>query len=266
MLRTLFTPRMVALHLATIAVLIAFMFMGRWQLGAFEESGRPRAAADPAPVAVQTLTEPGKHITTDKAGRRVTATGTFDAGKQLLVVGRDDGFWLLAPLDLGDGTAVPIVRGWVATPSDPAVAAVPEGQVTVTGRLQHSEQIDGTPRRARNLPQGQVESISTAELINLWRGLRLRDGYVVAIDQTPPPAVAPKPVPVDAPTERGAVNWRNLAYAIQWWVFAGFAVFMWFHFVRDALRGRGKQEGDGASRQPSSQAANPVAQPESNPR
>ncbi|SDQ91617.1 SURF1 family protein [Thermostaphylospora chromogena] len=266
MLRTVFTPRMVALHLVTIAVLVAFVFLGRWQLGVFEDSGRPHATTDPAPVAVQTLTEPGKHMTTDKAGRRVTATGTFDADKQLLVAGRDDGFWLLTPLDLGDGTAVPIVRGWVASPSDPAVAAVPEGQVTVTGRLQHSEQIDGTPRKSRDLPQGQVETVSTAELINLWRGTRLRDGYVVAIDQTPPPAVAPKPVPVAAPTERGAFNWRNLAYALQWWAFAGFAVFMWFHLVRDAIRGRGKKEGDDTPRQPSSQAADTVAQPESNPR
>lgn len=255
MLRTFFAPRLVALHLVTIAVLIAFSLLGRWQLGVFEDSGSPRAGTDPAPVPVATLAQVGEHLTTDKIGRQVSATGTFDGDRQLLVAGRDDGFWLLTPLDLGDGTAIPVVRGWVATPTDPAVTAIPDGRVTVTGRLQPPEQADGAPIVARELPPDQVTLVSTAELINIWSGVRLRDGYVVATAQSPPPAVAAKPVPVAPPTEPGGFNWRNLAYAVQWWIFAGFAVFMWFHFIRDAIRNRGRT----ADPQSPPQAADPVA-------
>ncbi|GLW05256.1 SURF1-like protein [Microtetraspora sp. NBRC 13810] len=238
MLRTVFLPRMVALHLLTIGVLVSFTLLGRWQLGVFEDSGRPQAARDPAPVPVATLAGSGRQITVDAASRRVTAQGTFDASRQLLVAGRDDGFWLLNPLDLGDGTAVPVVRGWVPATSDPAVRAVPPGPVTVAGRLQPSEPTDMVQRRPQELPRGQVLTVSTAELVNIWPGVRLRDGYVVASAQNPAPAVAAKAVTVPPPTVGGALTWRNLAYAAQWWIFALFAVFMWWHFLRDAIRSR----------------------------
>ncbi|GAA5044492.1 cytochrome oxidase assembly protein ShyY1 [Thermocatellispora tengchongensis] len=247
MLRTVFSPRLVALHLLLVVVLVSFGLLGRWQLGVFEDSGRPRVAADPAPVAVSTLTQAGRHMTTDAVSRRVTAEGTYDLGRQLLVAGRDGGFWVLAPLDLGDGTAIPVVRGRITDAADPAAKAAPQGKVTVTGRLRPSEQVDGVPRRVRSLPEGQVLTVSTAELINVWSGLRLRDGYVVATGQNPPDAAPLTPVHVDPPTVPGGFTWRNLAYAAQWWIFAAFAVFMWFHFVRDAVTtaraGRNEPEG-----------------------
>ncbi|MFD0665938.1 SURF1 family protein [Thermocatellispora tengchongensis] len=203
MLRTVFSPRLVALHLLLVVVLVSFGLLGRWQLGVFEDSGRPRVAADPAPVAVSTLTQAGRHMTTDAVSRRVTAEGTYDLGRQLLVAGRDGGFWVLAPLDLGDGTAIPVVRGRITDAADPAAKAAPQGKVTVTGRLRPSEQVDGVPRRVRSLPEGQVLTVSTAELINVWSGLRLRDGYVVATGQNPPDAAPLTPVHVDPPTVPG---------------------------------------------------------------
>ncbi|MEV4376093.1 SURF1 family protein [Streptosporangium sp. NPDC049644] len=245
MLRILFSARVVVLHLLAIGALVVCGLLGRWQLGVFEESGGPRALVDPAPVAVATLTAPGEHITADEAGRRVIAEGTFDASKQLLVAEREGGLWLLTAFDLGDGTYVPVVRGWVATAQDPAVAAVPEGRVTVGGRLQPSEATDSVQRRTRQLPQGQVLTVSSAELINLWRDTKLRNGFVVAAEQSPAPAVAAKPVNVPPPTESGVLTWRNLAYAAQWWIFGLFAVFMWWHFVRDALRGRAQKDAPG---------------------
>ncbi|MFD8527019.1 SURF1 family protein [Streptosporangium canum] len=237
MLRILFSPRVLVLHLLAIGALVVCGLLGRWQLGVFEDSGKPQATRDPAPVAVGTLTQPGRHLTSDAVSRQVTAEGTFDGSKQLLVAERDGGLWLLTPLDLGDGTSIPVVRGWVPQAGDPAVA-VPAGKVTVTGRLQPSEATDSVQRRIRQLPQGQVLTVSSAELVNLWRGAKLRDGFVVAGAQSPPPAVAAKPVSVSPPTVSGAITWRNLAYAAQWWIFGLFAVFMWWHFVRDILRGR----------------------------
>ncbi|MEU6739295.1 SURF1 family protein [Streptosporangium sandarakinum] len=246
MLRILFSPRALVLHLLAVGALIACALLGRWQLGVFEDSGKPRAARDPAPVAVQTLARQGSHLTSDAVSRRVTAQGTFERSRQLLVAERDGGLWLLAPLDLGDGTVIPVVRGWVPRADDPAVAAVPEGTVTVTGRLQPSEPTDSVPRRARALPAGQVLTVSSPELINLWPGTGLRDGFVVAATQSPAPAVAAKPVNVPPPTEPGGLTWRNLAYAAQWWIFGLFAVFMWWHFLRDMVRSRSGGRDSGA--------------------
>ncbi|GII01061.1 SURF1 family protein [Planobispora takensis] len=250
MLRILFSPRVVALHLLAVGALVACVFLGRWQLGVFEDSGRPQAAVDPAPVSVTTLAQAGRHLDGEAIGRKVTAEGTFDATRQLLVAGRDDGLWILTALDLGDGTSIPVVRGWIPSASDPATA-VPEGRVTVSGRLQASEPTDSV-QRVREVPAGQVQTVSSAELINMWRGGKLRDGYVVATAQSPAPAVAAEPVPVAPPTASGVLTWRNLAYAAQWWIFGLFAVFMWWHFVRDAVRSgtAGRDSGSGSGPEP----------------
>lgn len=242
MLRTLLSPRMLGLHLLVIGVLVSFILLGRWQLGVFEESGKPHASVDPAPVAVETLSRVGAQIEGPAVGRQVTASGSYDAAKQLLVadrrpdvaapggnVSRGEGYWVLTPLVLPDDTMVPVVRGWVPKADDPAIA-VPAGQVTVSGRLRAPEGTDSVQRRAGGVPAGQVQTVSTAELINLWRGEKVRNGFVVA----PTPGLTP--VKVAPPVTGGTLTWRNLAYAANWWIFAGFAVFMWFHFVRDAVR------------------------------
>jgi cytochrome oxidase assembly protein ShyY1 len=259
LLRTLFAPRLVALHLLVIGVLVSFTLLGRWQLGVFEESGELRPGPDPAPVSVATLAQVGGRVGADLAGRRVTAEGTFEAADRLLVADRvadvsapggraaqGRGFWVLAPLRLADGTVMPVVRGWVPRADDPA-AAVPAGTVTVSGRLRPAEQTDAV-QRSGHLPPGQVATVSTSELINVWSGQRVRDGFVVATGQVPPSGV--RPVAVPAPTEGIGFTWRNLAYAAQWWVFALFAVYMWFRFVRDAVREAGEASpggGEGGS-------------------
>jgi cytochrome oxidase assembly protein ShyY1 len=245
MLRTLFSPRLLGLHLLTIGVLIAFILLGRWQLGVFQDSGKPHASTDPAPVSVGTLAPLGSQMKGEATGRQVTAEGVYEAGRQLLVadrradvdapggnVSRGDGYWVLTPIKLDDGTLIPVVRGWVAKADDPAVAAVPQGRVSVTGRLRPQQGTDSVQRRVDGLPAGQVQTISTGELVNLWTGQQVRTGFVVA----QPPSGTLTQVKVAPPVVGGTLTWRNLAYAANWWIFAGFAVFMWFHFVRDAVR------------------------------
>jgi cytochrome oxidase assembly protein ShyY1 len=243
MFRTLASPRLFGLHLLTIGVIVAFILLGRWQLGIFQDSGRPHAAADPAPVAVDTLAGVGSGLDHAAVARRVDAEGVYVAERQLLVadrkptveapggnVARDDGFWVLTPLRLADGSLMPVVRGWVETADDPAVA-VPAGKVALSGRLRPPQGTDSVQRRADGVPAGQVLTVSTGELLNLWKGERLRAGFVVA----QPASGQLKAVEVAPPIVGGTLTWRNLAYAANWWIFAVFAGFMWFHFVRDAV-------------------------------
>jgi len=37
-----------------------------------------------------------------------------------------------------------------------------------------------------------------------------------------------------APSTEVTINWLNIFYSIEWAVFAGFAVFLWFRLVKDA--------------------------------
>jgi hypothetical protein len=91
------------------------------------------------------------------------------------------------------------------------------------------------------LPTGQVAIISSPELLSLWRP-PLFLGYVIADKPEPAPPMQTVVAPLtDAGTD---INWRNLAYAIQWWVFAGFAVF-WFVRIYREEQGAGSRANAG---------------------
>ena len=78
-----------------------------------------------------------------------------------------------------------------------------------------------------------MRAMSVAALYNLWRdvdGADVYEAYVIAAD--PPPGLEAifSPPPVDDVS----LNWLNVFYAVEWIVFAGFAVYLWYRLVRDA--------------------------------
>ena len=44
---------------------------------------------------------------------------------------------------------------------------------------------------------------------------------------------------VPTPLGDTGLQWRNAAYAVQWWVFALFALWLWWRMVREEHRSRG---------------------------
>jgi hypothetical protein len=54
------------------------------------------------------------------------------------------------------------------------------------------------------------------------------------------------------------VQWRNAAYAVQWWVFALFTLWMWARMVRDETRRARAEAADGTAAVPGP-AADPDA-------
>jgi cytochrome oxidase assembly protein ShyY1 len=142
------------------------------------------------------------------------------------------GYYVLTPLRTPDGHAVAVVRGWAAGNPSAATAppAAPTGTVTVTGRLQASESSDTDGAVDGGLPAGQLGMISPATLVNLLP-YAVYDGWVAA-DHVPAGLTA---VPTVQPGGGNGLTLRafqNLGYTLEWFVFAGFAVFMWYRFVR----------------------------------
>jgi cytochrome oxidase assembly protein ShyY1 len=234
--RFLLQPRWLAWHAALVVVLVSFTMLGVWQLDSFEHHARP--AAGRAAVPIDSLARPGGRLTDGDVARRVTAEGQYDAARQLLVPGREqdgrEGYLVVTPLRTATG-AVAVLRGWVPSATSRAVIP-PADQVRVAGRLQVSEARDASRVDPLvPLPAGQIAYVSSVGLLDEWPYSpdELVDGYVVASDETPRPAAAP--VRVDAHTPAGGVSrWRNLAYALQWWLFAGAAIFFWGSVIRRA--------------------------------
>jgi cytochrome oxidase assembly protein ShyY1 len=176
----------------------------------------------------------------------------------------------LTPLVLDDGSAVGVVRGWVRSADDPAAAApfaasfgstlpgsgTEAGTVVVRGVLRPGEApVDRAPGEGTGLPDGQVPAVAPADLVQLWPH-PLLTGYVIATSVEPTVDPAPAAVPTLDAAETGW-SLRNVSYALQWWVFAGFGLFMWWRLVRDDARGV-LTAPDGPETGPAARAAAPV--------
>lgn len=237
MYRFLLTPRWWGINVFVLLAIPFCVFMGSWQLSRFETRVEDhRSAGQQAAENKQEAARPlAKLLPVDKAtvGKQATASGRY--GKQLLVPDREldgkQGYYVLTLLHTDDGRTLPVVRGWRPGDADrAAIPAAPSGEVTVTGALQASEVPgeNGVPAQG-GLPSGQTGAISAASLVNLvpddvydaWVTLNKADSGM-------------KPVPVAAPNDTGLdlKAFQNLGYTGEWFVFAGFVVFMWFRLLR----------------------------------
>ena len=138
----------------------------------------------------------------------------------------------MAPLRVAaSGATLPVLRGFVTSPSD--LPPVPSGTVTVTGGLAPPE----SPYAGDAPPQGQLASVDTSVLVGRWSG-DLYNAFVFQQEESPAAAPASLGSMERVPTPSGETGfkWRNAAYALQWWAFAGFALYMWWRIVRDEGR------------------------------
>ncbi|PRY13343.1 SURF1 family protein [Kineococcus rhizosphaerae] len=239
------TGRVVGLTLAALLVVAVCAGLGVWQWHRGNVVVSEPPARQPV-VPVSRVVDAGgtgadRILSADEVGHRVEVTGTFDPAVNLLVPGRAldgvVGSWVLGVVVLADGSGVPVVRGWVPT-GQPA-PDLPPGAVDLTGVVQPPESSDIAPSTSA-LPAGQTWIVSAADLVN-------RVDYAVAnayVTQTTPAAGLKAVPPADAGQATRRLDLRNLAYAGQWWVFALFAVVVWFRAVRDERRGGGQDDPD----------------------
>jgi surfeit locus 1 family protein len=220
-------PKIIGLTLLAIVITAAMTFMGFWQLDAYSERQALASAkivrADPVPL--DALLGPDQAFTAEAHARPVVAEGKYD-DRQFLVDRPGDTSWVTTPLVTASGSAVLVVRGLTRASTPPAA---PTGDVRVVGSLQPSEGRgdDRTPNDDR------VPTLSTAQLV-ADVDHDLYSGFVVLTDQTPPSSL-PEATPPQ-PDASFTTGLRNLMYALQWWLFGGFVVFMWWRIVRDEAR------------------------------
>ncbi|GAA1017835.1 SURF1-like protein [Acrocarpospora pleiomorpha] len=242
--RFLLTPRWLALHVVVLLVIPAFVFLGRWQFGRYEErssaSDRTSANLAAAAVPLADLAAVGGAVPERDKFRAVTVRGSYDASHEWLVRRRTQnqrvGFYVITPLVTPAG-AVLVNRGWVAAGTDadgtPSVPAAPAGEVTVTGRLRpaETEETTGIEDRA-GLPPKQILLINDS-VLGAGLPYRLYGGFVELSGQEPAAASAPEPVPEP---DAGSGGGLNLAYGVQWWMFIGIAIGGWLLLIRREAR------------------------------
>ncbi len=237
MLRTALRPRWLGLFALLVVVVGAFVWLGLWQFNVAQDEDRIQQLQEQAAQPVQPLSEvvePQQQFPADGAGVPVRTTGRYDAGGQVLVPDRllegARGYWVVTPLVVGDtGARLPVMRGFVQDP-DQAAAPMPAETVTVTGTLAPSE----SPAPAADLPPGQIGAVDLSVLVNTWPG-DIYNAFIFRTGEQPEVTASGGSIAAVPPPAlvRSEINWGNAGYALQWWTFAAFAVYIWWRMVRD---------------------------------
>ncbi|MBD8868001.1 SURF1 family protein [Nocardioides donggukensis] len=241
-------PRYWGFHLLALVLVGIAAGLGWWQADAWSQRREAEAAdltrVEPVPLA--DVLGPDDPFPGDRVGQPVVLEGTWLPEGTLFVSGREldgqDGYWVVTPLEVPDGAAVLVVRGWTAELAQ--APPPPTGAAELVAWLQPGEgtgAVDDDPDDDV-LPQLRVADA----LQRLDRDLY--GAYAVVADEV---------APGDWPSGDDAVNdgtaglgpatldqlppvgrftaLRNLLYAVEWWVFGAFAAFIWWRWLRDEL-------------------------------
>lgn len=243
MLRTALRPRWLGLLALALAMGVLFVIAGRWQWSVAHDEARAdtvREIQDRPVVALDDFVQPLEDFPVGGSGQRVTTTGEY-TGDQVLVVDRllrgELGAWVVDRFVVaGTGANLAVVRGWIPKGETPPPA--PEGTIDLLGSLAPKE----APDEGVGLADGEMTSVDIAKLVNVWPG-DIYNGFAFAISENGVSALsedgreqAPGLERVPPPLPDTSLQWRNAMYAVQWWVFAAFPLWMWTKMVRQAAR------------------------------
>jgi surfeit locus 1 family protein len=254
MLQMMLRPRWVLALLLALAVAAGFALLGQWQIERAVEQSTVVERPTEEVLPFGDLVRPDVPTEQLATAQRVEVHGTYIPGDTVLIEGRLNdgaaGFWVVAHLEVTDASpgGLPVALGWAAdreaaqAAADAVDAAADGSEVALVGRFLPSEapvapDEDGDPFA--------MTTVAVAQLINVWAGYDDRPvyfGYITTTDA----AFGLEAIASPAPEESVELNWLNVFYAVEWVVFAGFAVYLWYRLVRDAVE-REQQEAEEAA-------------------
>ncbi len=222
-------------HLLVLVLLGSATALGLWQYDS-GQAQRDAAALDLTradPLPLDDVLGPDDPFPAPSVGQPVTVTGTW-VPDATVYVERESGFWVVTPLAVaGTGSpALPVVRGVSDQPSADPI----DGEAELTGWLQPAE---GTGAVDPDPTDDVLPQLRVADLVQRV-DQDLYSGYAVATEPTAGLAPASLEQLPDAGRFTGL---RNFLYALEWWVFGGFAVFVWVRYLLDARGERARKVG-----------------------
>lgn len=246
-LPVLLRPVAVGAHLFALVLIGIAVVLGFWQVGSWQDQRDENTVdrAERPSVPLDEALGPDDPFTQDAVSRPVTVSGTWLSDSTLYVEGRESGdetgYWVLTPLAVTDdgadadtAPALLVVRGWVAE-IEPR-PEVPKGDASLSAWLRPAEGTTGvvdTDRSDDVIPQVRLADAIQHVDQDLYGGFAVLD---VDADNTNPGTDGLAPVGVDeVPEVAASTGLRNLLYGIEWWIFAGFAAFIWLRWCRDEV-------------------------------
>jgi cytochrome oxidase assembly protein ShyY1 len=210
------TPKWIAGLLIALAVASIFAWLGQWQLGRAVESNQPVQIVKPATVAVMLDTK-SVYLVSDR------------------IQDSKPGYWVIANSYTAEGESVVLALGWTEkltkaeqVRTELMNSMIAQAYIPVTGFTLPTE----PPKKLDPQKNYLLESVSTAQIANLIAGVKVMRADYLAVNELAAPDSL-EPIKAEISQEAG-VNWLSAFYAVEWAVFAGFAVFMWWRLLKDA--------------------------------
>ena len=263
MLRLALTAKWISGLLLALLLASAFAFLGQWQLGRAVGSETKKVNASDF-VSLTSVAKPNQPFAFAEVGEsankkvtlhRVRAEINLYDAKPFIIADRIQldgrvGYWLVQPahVKLTDGSLaqVFVARGWAKdlSTAQKAAALLPNFGFTdwfgnFVGRYQPGE----SPLKTN--ADGTFASLSPAQLINLVSDEKAKQlpkplpsfgGFFVVdeADGSGDARLGLETITMGVPDIGNPINWLSAFYAVEWTVFAGFAVFMWWRLLADA--------------------------------
>lgn len=238
-LRFLLTRRWLLFALVVVLLCCATWWLGQWQFHRLadrkESNGIVRTNEDRAPEPVADVLTPGGTVSDEDEWRVVTATGTYDTDNTVVVRyrtrGGASGVDAVVPLVTGDGTALLVDRGWLATDnagtSPVDLPEPPAGEVTVEGWVRADATGDSIA-----VEDHSTRAISSAT-IGPAIGQPVFGGFVELKSEDGQPAEGLEPVELPELN-----NGPHFFYGLQWWFFGLLAIVGFVYLAVDEWRSR----------------------------
>lgn len=251
-------PQWIGALLLALLVAAAFAGLAQWQLERSVQQATLNERESETAVPLESVAEPQAPVSSDASGQLVTVEAERVPGDITFVSGRVNqgalgqatvGYWVVGHHITSNGPSLAVALGWAPTQAeaDAAADALAGGaaSTTIVGRY-----LPGEAPQESEFERGERNTVSVAALINEWNTEPngVYGGYIVSWD--PPAGLTAIDSP--PPNEEVQINWLNLFYAVEWVIFAGFGVYLWYRLVRDAWE-REVYDEDGEEEQESAQ-------------
>ena len=235
-------PKWILALLGALAIAALFALLANWQLSRSIDSSAADRPDTETVVPLTDLAEPQQPMYDPAFGRMVEVSLSVVAGDSVILSDRvntaEPGWVVTVHAVDPTGASLAVAAGWAATLAE-AEAAAAELDATdldlgaVTGRYLPTE----SPQQS-DFEDGRRSALAVAELINLWADEPMANGspgvyggYLVLAD----PLAGLEAIDAPEPSREVEFNLLNLFYALEWVVFAGFAVFLWWRLVTDEI-------------------------------
>jgi surfeit locus 1 family protein len=234
-------PRWIAALALALMMAAGFAGLSQWQLARAVATGTVIERDTETALPIEDVAKPQSPVTDRANAQLVTATGRWNAGDYSIVSNRLNkgtaGYWVVghfsAGLDSGTTAGLAVAVGWSADRAGAASAAKTlEAQANLAVVPIEGRYIPAEGPQDSDFEHGKLSTMTPGAFLNSWTtpdAAGVYGGYLTSA------VAAPGLTRIDSPKPSSAVevNLLNIFYAVEWVVFAGFAIFLWYRLVRD---------------------------------